>query len=70
MSFLTDFLRKYIVANMEDAEERDARWEKRLRAVHAASQSAYVSTYFSLYVLAPAQGINLHYTHTIYFPTW
>ncbi|KAL4519440.1 hypothetical protein Ndes2526B_g01966 [Nannochloris sp. 'desiccata'] len=25
---------------MEDQEERDARWEKRLRAVHAASQSA------------------------------
>jgi len=48
MSFITDFLRRHIVANMEDQEERDARWEKRLRAVHSASQSALVYAVFYL----------------------
>lgn len=40
MSFLMDYIRKQIAVNMEDPQERDRRWEERLRAAHTASQSA------------------------------
>ena len=40
MSFLIDYLRKEITAAMEDPQERDRRWEERLKAAHSASLSA------------------------------
>ncbi len=37
---LGDWLTRKIAANMEDSEEREARWAARLRGAHSAAQSA------------------------------
>ena len=40
MVFFMDYLRNKIAANMEDPQQRDKRWEERLRACHSAAQIA------------------------------
>ena len=40
MSSIIKYLRTKIEANMEGADEREKRWESRLRSAHKASKEA------------------------------